>query len=483
MLDFRIICQEHSRRGWYSIVTPKLTAFAASLKARVGLDRAIAYSVLARCINIIGSTGTVLLIVHFLSPVEQGYYYALLSLVSLQAIFELGFSFVVQQLAAHESVHLECAPDGTLRGNPVAYSRLASTLQLTVRWYSRAAMVLVAILVPLGWAFFSIHRHAGDHVAWQAPWTFAAVACAATFLLTPFYSFIDGCGQVTQVAFFRMIEGAAAALAAWSMMLTHHGLYAPGMVICGQAAVGVVFLWRRRRLLAALYRYPVGEHTVSWGQEVWPFQWKIAVSWMCAYFTAQAFIPLLFSLSGPVEAGQMGMSLSITAYLSVLLLSWISTKATPFGQMIAKGRIAELDDLFFRTLRQALGLLALIAAGALGGVVLLGIVYPRLADRMVPPHVFALLLIAMTCNFVIQGLAIYLRSFKREPFLYVYLATATLAVTLVALTAHRWGTLGAAISYAVSTGCVGMLSAIAIFRRFRQRGLKCLIPQPSESLP
>ena len=66
----------------------------------LGLDRAVAYMVSARCFSILGSTGTVLLIVHFLSGVEQGYYYTLLSLVSLQAIFEFDFSFVIQQLAA-----------------------------------------------------------------------------------------------------------------------------------------------------------------------------------------------------------------------------------------------------------------------------------------------------------------------------------------------------------------------------------------------
>ena len=47
--------------------------------------------------------GSVLLIVHFLTAAEQGYYYALWSLVALQSVFELGFSFVILQVAAHET--------------------------------------------------------------------------------------------------------------------------------------------------------------------------------------------------------------------------------------------------------------------------------------------------------------------------------------------------------------------------------------------
>jgi O-antigen/teichoic acid export membrane protein len=454
-------------------VISTLTKNAVSLKRLMGLDRAIAYTFMARCISILGSTGTVLLIVHFLSPVEQGYYYALLSLVTLQAIFELGFSFVVQQLAAHESVHLHYASDGSLTGDPIAHAGLASVFQLTVRWYSRAAVVMVLVLIPLGWVFFSIHRHSADNVVWHGPWIFAAIACSASFLLTPLYSFIDGCGQVRQVARMRLAEASAIAAMAWTTMAAHEGLYAPAMAIVGSATVGLVFLWRRRQLLYELYRHSSHDHTISWRREVWPFQWKIAVSWMCAYFTAQAFIPLLFSLRGPVEAGQMGMSLSITAYISILILSWISTKATPFGQLIARERFEELDHLFFRALRQSLVLVFLIATTCMAGVIAIQYAFPKLAGRMVSPSVFSLLLLTMMSGFVVQSLAIYLRSFKREPFLALYVTTAVLTLGLVLLTAKRWGNMGAAVSYAIATGIVGLAFAVLIFQRSRHRFASC----------
>ncbi|MGB6721282.1 MAG: hypothetical protein WBE72_10835, partial [Terracidiphilus sp.] len=112
----------------------------------LGMDGAVAYTFLARSVSIAGSTGTVLLIVRFLSPVEQGYYYTLLSLVSLQLVFELGFSFVIQQMAAHECAHLDLSPDGRAAGDPVAHARLASTLQLSLRWYTAAAAAMCLLL-------------------------------------------------------------------------------------------------------------------------------------------------------------------------------------------------------------------------------------------------------------------------------------------------------------------------------------------------
>src|SRR5260370_5849801 len=130
------------------------------LKHLLGLDRAIAFTVLARAIQILGSTDTVLLILRFLTPVEQGYYYTLLSLVSLQVIFELGFSFVILQMAAHECAHLTLHADGRIDGDPIAHARLASILQKTFRWYLVAAVILCASLLPVGRYFFSRHAAA-----------------------------------------------------------------------------------------------------------------------------------------------------------------------------------------------------------------------------------------------------------------------------------------------------------------------------------
>jgi hypothetical protein len=236
----------------------------------LGMDKAVAYTFLARAVNIVGSTGTVLLIVRFLSPVEQGYYYTLLSLVALQMVFELGFAFVIQQLAAHECVHLELRAGGQVSGDPVAHARLASTLQLSVRWYSVAAAAMGLVLAPLGMHFFSCHAAAGaGQVAWQGPWLLAVTVSMVGLWCQPFYSFLDGCGQVRAVAALRLRQAAAGMVLAWAAMLLHHGLYAPALVIAGQCGTGLFFLAARRRLLTGLLRYSAGDASIRWRREVW----------------------------------------------------------------------------------------------------------------------------------------------------------------------------------------------------------------------
>ena len=433
----------------------------------LGLDRAIAYTVSARLCNILGSAGTVLLIVHFLSPVEQGYYYTLLSLVNLQIVFELGFSFVIQQFAAHESVHLNMHRDGRIEGDPRAHARLALVLRKTVRWYFVAAILLGATLLPIGIFFFSSHPEVGEPVTWRSPLQATVLATVLIFAVDPLLSFLDGCGQVRQVASVRLAQAFVAICAAWSTLVLHHGLYAPAMVIYGNAIVAGVFLWSRRRLLLGLLRHPASPNTISWKNEVWSFQWKIAISWLCSYFAAQFFTPVVFHFSGAAEAGRMGMSISITGYMWSLVLGWMSTKATPFGQMIAVGDYRQLDRIFFRTLRQSLGVLTALSVTCMGCVLAMPHVYPQLAARMLTPAGFALLLPAALGAFLTQSEAIYLRAHKYEPFLWLSLVVSVLTLTGTCLFTPRWGAVGAAATYFACTGLIGAICASVIFQKWR----------------
>lgn len=456
------------------------------LKHVLGLDRAIAYTVLARVAQIAGSTGTALLILRFLTPVEQGYYYTLLSLVSLQTVFELGFSFVILQMAAHESVHLKLHADGRIEGDPVAHARLASILQKTLRWYLAAVILLCAALVPTGVYFFTRHTHATGQAAWQGPWVFAVLATGLLFLLNPFFSFLEGCGQVWQVGRMRFAQALVGGAAAWMPLLAHHGLYSPGVVNLGYSAAGLAFLYSRRHLCLELLRHPPGERALSWRSEVWPFQWRIAVSWICAYCTIQIFTPVLFAYRGAAEAGQFGMSLSMASYLSALVLAWMSTKATPFGKLIARGEFQQLNGVFFRTLRQSVLVLVGISAMCETSVIALHYLFPGLAARMASPGIFAVLLVTCLSSFLVQSMAIYLRSFKREPFLGQSILTAVLTVVLAFLAVKTRGTNGVAVSYFVSTGVVGLAYGFVVFQRSaagkRSRSFSTFLPD-AQALP
>ena len=440
-----------------------------AIKWHTGLDRSIAFIVLGRVLQGLGSIGTVTLIVRFLTPAEQGYYYALWSLVALSMMFDLGFSFVILQIAAHERANLEIDPDGHMTGPALPLRRMAALLQLSVRWYLAVAVLMGLALLIGGSHFFSVHHANESAAAWRWPLRATVFSCSVTFAVGPVLSFLEGCGFVPAVARVRFMQSLVSTGLAWTVMLAHHGLFAPAAVLAGQGLVALCMFYPRRRLLLPLLRFSGTAGALDWRREVFSFQWRIAVSSMCDYFIFQIFTPVLFAFRGPVEAGRMGISMNAVLQLSGIVLTWMSTKGGPFGTLVARRNIAGLDQLFFRTLRQSLALLAGGATLLLVLAIALPHFSPRLGNRIEPWPVFLLLLLTALSAHIVQSEALYLRAHKVEPFLVqsIVIAVATFGSILVVV--RKWGTLGVSLAYFLVLGVAGLISATLIFSGMRRR--------------
>jgi hypothetical protein len=439
------------------------SSLLSRLKRIIGMDRAIAFTVLARGWSTLAGVVTVLLIARFLTPAEQGYYYTFSSLVALQVVFELGFSFVILQLAAHERAHLQIQADGTITGDRTAHSRLASVLQKAVRWYTVGALLMAAVLLPAGFRFFLVHRQPGVPVSWQMPWVAAVLATTLTFQMDPLFAFLEGCGRVPDVARMRVNQAVAGSLMAWTAFFLHYGLFAPAMIIAGQALAGGSFLFTQRRLLLPLFRHDSTGNIVSWRREIWPFQWRIAISWLCGYFIFQLFNPVLFAYRGATEAGRMGMSLSIASALSAVAIAWINTKASPFGTLVARSEYRVLDQLFFRTLLQSALLLLIGSVLLILGLGYVTLYFPHLAARVLPLPVFALLLATVLCNHFVFSEAIYLRAHKREPFLVQSILVGILTMCSTLFMGKFFGASGVTLGYFCISGLFGLTLGTYIF--------------------
>ena len=445
----------------------------------LGIDRAVAFTVLARGWSSLAGIGTLTLIARFLTPAEQGFYYNFYSLVAMQIVFELGFSVVILQTASHEAAHLQIAPDGRITGPEEAHCRLASVLQKSVRWYTVGAVLMALTLAPVGMLFFrhAAARSGGNDVHFGWPWLLAVVATSCTFQIDPLFSFLEGCGYVPEVARTRLRQSIVGTALGWGAFLLHRGLFAPGCMILGQAMAGGWLVWTRRSLLRPLLQHATSRFRIDWRSEVWPFQWRIAVSWLAGYLTSQLFNPILMYFRGPVEAGQMGMSLNVCGTLSSMAIAWMNTKAAPFGRMIARKQYAALDRSFFRALWQSTAA-AVLACGAVWiafdwlsteGVRLHGVLVGR---RLLAPVPLALLFFGTVGNIVVFAEALYLRAHKQEKFMVNSIAGAVYIVPL-AYFLGRWpnphgGAWGIAAAYALGTLIIGLGYGTYTFLRWRR---------------
>lgn len=436
----------------------------------IGLDRAIIFTVLARGWSTLAAAITIALILRFMTPTEQGYYSVINPLVNVQIIFELGFSFVILQTASHESAHLHIARDGTITGPDREQGRLSSILQKALRWYSCAAVALLVVLLAGGRLFFQqVSSHSPQHVNWLGPWVLAAVAASFTFQIDPIFSFLEGCGFVPEIARARLTQFVTGSVLAITALLMRHGLYAPGAMLLGQALAGGYAIYGHRRLLGNVLRHKPGPHHTSFRSDIWPLQWRMAVSWVSGYLTVPLFAPMLAHMStwGPVEAGRMGVSLSVAAKVGDVAMAWMNTKAAPFGRMVALRNFVELDRRFFRALGQS------TAIGALGAISVwvLAFVLARhgnhYALRFLSPLGLALMLFGFIANTVVSSMAIYLRAHKQEKFMVNSILGAVYTLPAAWWLGHRYGGLGIAVSYAVGSAVIGLGYGTYTFLKWR----------------
>lgn len=421
----------------------------------MGVDRAVAYTLVGRGWGLLSGVVTLLLVVRFLTPDEQGYYYTFASLLAMQIFFELGMSYVVMQFASHEMAHLSWVGENSIEGDAHAISRLHSLLLLVTKWYGLIAVLIIVVILPVGWVFFSAsNSHA--IVSWQVAWIWLVLASAVNVFVMPMLALLEGCGRVTEVARLRMYQSMLAGSCAWLTLMLGGGLLAMSVMSTCSALAAIIWLWKTKRPFFMVLMNEKSEHSsISWKKEIWPFQWKIALSWLSGYFIFQLFTPVLFAYRGAVEAGQMGMSFSIVNALMSISMAWMSTKAPKFGTLVAQKDYVNLDVLFKVTLSRSLFVMVVLGGGLCITNYFLHVENVRFSSRFLDPLPFTLLMLAAALNYVTYAQSAYLRAHKQEPFLLISLISAGLIAVLTLALGLEYGATGIMSGYLAVCTTVG----------------------------
>lgn len=452
--------------GIYGLLSP-LRRAVRGFFAFFGVDKAVGYVIVGRMLSVITAPVTLYLIVRRLSPNEQGYYYTFNNLLGLTVFFELGLNYVIMQFASHEMASLQWSSGGTLEGSEMAKARLASLLRKALGWYAAAATLIVLIVLPIGLRFFGQHGVAG--VNWRAPWIWMVIASAAWCAVSPSFSVLMGCGLVTEMYRNGLIQQAGSAVLLWIVLALNGGLFAAPVAASFGSLFAVWWFWAyKREYVRDLWRQQTSSCELSWRREIWPMQWKIAMSWASGYLITQLFNPILFRYWGPAVAGQMGMTLTITSALAATSAGWLNSKAPAMGTLVAKRQFRELDRLAFQATWQSVLVLSLGAATvgiAIGWLQRAGYSF---GHRVLPVSIVAILLVNAIAAHLLTAMTLYLRAFRAEPFAPVYVVYGLCVAASCYFLGRHYGAAGMGIGYLASTVIIGLGGGLWVFVRKRR---------------
>lgn len=435
---------------------------------RIGIDGAIAYTVLSRIIQAGGGVITLLFVARCLSKVEQGYYYTFGSILAIQIFFELGLSGIITQFVAHENANLIWHDRTSFVGSPESSSRLASLLRFTVKWFAVLSVLLIFGLLVAGYVFFNKYGKENVSVSWQIPWVILSLTTSLSLMISPILAFFEGLGLVKEIARIRLIQQFIQLSLVLLLFSSGFKLFAvPVAAIISFLVFPIwIFFGNKKKILIFIWN-KLDKWGVNYRLEIFPYQWKIALSWISGYFIFQLFNPVLFATEGAVVAGQMGMTLAVLNSIFSLAFSWMSTKVPVFSGLIAQKEYEKLDKLFSNTLIQST-LLNIFALTTLFGIVFvlryfeIKIAGKNFADRFLPYLPMLFMMIPVLLNHVISSWATYMRCHKKEPMLIPSLVIGIACCVSTLTLGKYFGVIGLTSGYMILT-VIGFIWTYFIF--------------------
>lgn len=404
---------------------------------------------------------TLAFIAHFLTPIEQGFYYTFASLAAIQSILDMGLSIILVQVSAHHFSGMKWGPLGQVEGENV--ETFTALIFRSLQWYGSAGLVFL-LAYPFGVNFLGgSTRDLGYGI--HDPWLLLVVGTSFSFILQPLLSIIEGSGKVVECYAVRLMQAVCGAIAIWVTLAMGGGLYAVAMMpIMGVLVITLWLLFRQSNLLIQVVR--ANRTRFAWTEEVWPMQWRIGISWICGYLVVQIHTPLLFKAQSPVAAGQMGLTLTVANMLGLLAMSWMTSQTPELAKVVSQQNWNSLDTKFFRAF--SLSNFAFAVGAAVFFALRMAIEFTPYGSRFLPPMQTFGLLLAILFSHIAGLFAVYLRAHRREPFMWPSVVAAALVVPCAIMVAPQWGSAGIVTVLLLVNGLFGLPVSIYLWLKLRK---------------
>ncbi len=426
------------------------------------LERATLYAMAHRLSGSAGGLITAVLVATFFSSELQGFYYTFLGLLTLQTFVELGFGELLQQSVSHEWALQESSHPATRER---ARARLAALVRFSLVWYAVVALVVIVGLGTGGALYFRTFA-SSDAPSWRLAWWVAVIATGASVLLTPVFALLDGANRVETVHGARLGQALASRAAGALAIVGSAGLFTIAMARCVSFAAGVVGLGRENFRSLRTYLARSDSAAFTWRRDLWPLQWKFALSWLSGYLLYSLFTPVLFAFHGPEVAGRMGLTLTAAAAISSAAFAAIATKVPRLAIHAATSAYRDMDALFRRATISSLAVASAGAAIFFGGLMAARELGLEIATRFLPPLPTALLLAAIVLQQVRLAMGSYLRAHKQEPLVLLSVLEALVAIPVVTLLGRSFGAIGMVLGF-LGLSTLTLVPAVFTFEHCR----------------
>ena len=409
-----------------------------------------------------------LILIYFISTILdadiQGYYYTFLSLLAVQRFFELGLLNLIVQFTSHsrdKSIDLYRPASFDLTDSELVL--LKPIYVFVIKWFFIGSILLFFLLIILGFFVFGSKEY-NEQINWKFPWLIISLSTSLLLMVKSQISLLEGLGMLKTIYFCRMLANILEPLFILIFLLLKLELYslAIGNLVITIALTIPLFLHRNILIKFISFKNVGINKNKIWREEIWPYQWRLAISTFAGYFIYQSLITIVFHFDSPLRAGQLGMTQNIvsgfTSISSILLTSNISK----FSFLISSKEHIK----FFKSIKKTVifdGLMYLVLI--LFYLILLNYYLPQsLKQKQLSVSLSFVLFISGFFHLITSHFATILRCFKKENFLLNSIFTALTIIIFITFCVHL-GFFELSLILYLFISLISLLWASTIFRK------------------
>lgn len=370
---------------------------------------------------------TTILAMIYLSPMQQGWYYTFLSIASLYVLFELGLSSALMQFSSHMFTELRWGNKGEVVGK--SSEKFHSFFFRAVSYFVRAGVLFFVVVSLIG--YFVLSRKSGSiegEFDWLSAWIFLVFLTALNLITLPFLSVVEGSGRIKEVYTLKLAQAILGSIFCWAVLVLGMGAWCVVMLpLCSFLTFLVWLIVKKSDLLKVLF-LGVRNDLFDWSKELMPLQWRIGIGWISVYLMSQLTVPVVFYFFDPVLAGRVGLCLALAHTVGILSQSWIARHVPRMSQAVANKDWDLFDAIFKKDVIYSLLFFILISFVLIKFYAFA--IQTKYAIRLLPIDSFCYLLLFVFFYHISTSFAVHLRSYKREPLIWLFLVGSLMTVAL-----------------------------------------------------
>lgn len=396
---------------------------------------------------------------------EQGVYYALLGLVSLYVVADLGLSSALINFVSHQ-----IDADRLYDGQGVKAANLSLLLRFAASWALLGSMVLGLVVYLFGKTL--LQKEFGVFPSLHEALLLVCVVTILTFQLFTAFAILEGLNKVSEAFFIRSIYVSVMITTQLVFLLAGYTYFA---LVIGQVlallTAAVLFLSRNLSRFIELASVPTQKADLSIREKVIPFQQRLAVSWIFGFLPIQIMPSLLFATLGSVWAGRIGMTQQIVTAISATAFIFVQVVVPRIGQLVASEQTSAVLAIYKTALKRSLMMSILAVVCVIAAQLTMTEIALEVSARILPLDLLLPFMFLVFCNWLSFSRAALARAYHEEVMLWPTIIGGIITIGVLTVSGSMEPKL---VVYGIvsSAAFASLILGGAFFRAFaKQKGL------------